>query len=299
MEPFGSIFTLELRNVMEEIWETVVAEALDRGIRESNGRAVTGAKLRQLVDHVGSNNGVTYPPPGFESTNFSEFLKYFDSIAVVLRRRAQDILVAPVNHPELLLGISSTGNQSQIRTDLFDAFTRIPREIEPRLPWYEPALDRVKWLPQGEGEANPTLIPIPPASRDQEIHDRRTFTDSLQAEQDTIDNLRRVLDEAGSSVLWSFSQIMRASQLSRKWHEYRFQLVTSRIRRWSEAQHVRWQESWLVAPSDGATSDAQIEAAVELASDRASLKGLFSALDEEDLKRVIIPLDIVLKLFRR
>jgi hypothetical protein len=299
MEPFGSIFTLELRRVMEEIWKTVVAEALGRGIRESKGRAVAGAKLRQLVSHVALQNNVTYPPPGFESTNFSEFLKYFDSIAVVLRRRAQDILVAPVDQPELLMGLSTTGNQPQIRTDLFDAFTRIPRETEPRIPWYEPALDRINWLSLEEGEANPLLIPIPPASRNQEIADRRSFTDSLQAEQGTLDNLRRALDEPGSSVLWSFSQILRTAHLSRRWHEYRFQLVTSRIRRWSEAQHVPWQESWLVAPSDAATNDAQVEAAVELASERASLKELLSALDEEDLKRVNIPLDIVLKLFRR
>jgi hypothetical protein len=284
---------------MEEIWKTVVAEALDRGIRESRGRAVAGAKLRQLVDHVASQNGVSYPPPGFESTNFGEFLKHFDSTAIVLRRRAQDILVAPVERPELLLGLGTTGNQPQIRTDLFDAFTRIPREPQLRSPWYDPAFDRVKWLQREEGEADPALIPIPPASRDQEIADRRNFTESLQTEPGTIDNLRRTLNEPGSSVLWAFSQILRAARLSRKWHEYRFQLVTSRIRHWSEAQGLPWQESWIVAPNDSAASDAQLEAAVELASERASLKELLSVLEEEDLKRVNIPLDIVLKLFRR
>lgn len=283
---------------MDEIWKTVVVGALDRGIQESKGRAVSGAKLRQLVVQLAPQNGVSYPPPGFESTNFSEFLKYFDSILVVLRRRAQDILVAPVSQPELLMGLSGKGNQPQIRVDIFDAFTRIPRESEPRIPWYEPAFDRIVWLSQADGETNPALKPIPPASRDQEIADRRAFIDSLQVEPAILENLTRALGETGSSVLWAFSQALRSAQLSRKWHEYRFQLVTSRIRHWSEAQHVPWQESWLVAPGD-AVGDAQVEAAIEVASERANLKELLSALDEEDLKRVNVPLDIVLKLFRR
>jgi hypothetical protein len=283
---------------MDEIWKTVVAEALERGIRESRGRAVSGAKLRQLVSHIALQHEVPYPPQGFESTSFSDFLRHFDSLLIVLRRPAQDILVAPANQPELLMGLSGVGNQPQIRPDIFNAFTRIPRETDQRLPWYEPAQDRIHWLPNDEGEANPALIAIPPASKDQEISDRRTFTDSLQVEQATIDSLRRLLDEAGSSVLWSFSQVLRSARLSRKWHEFRFQLVTSRIRQWSDAQHVPWQESWLVAPSDS-SSDAQVEAAVELASEKASLKELLSALDEEDLKRIHVPLDVVLKLFRR
>lgn len=283
---------------MDDVWNEIVTEALERGVRESKGRAVAGAKLRQLVNHVASQRNISYPPLGFESTNFSEFLKHFDSILIVLRRRAQDILVAPAGQPELLMGLSGAGIQPQIRVDIFNAFTRIPRETDPRLPWYEPVQDRILWLSQEEGETNATLIPMPPASRDQEIADRRAFTDALQVEQGVRDGLRRVLEEAGSSVLWSFSQIVRSSQLSRKWHEYRFQLVTSRIRRWSEAQHIPWQDNWLVAPSDS-SSDSQVEAAVELASEKTSLKELLSSLDEEDLKRINIPLDIVLKHFRR
>lgn len=283
---------------MDDVWNEIMTEALERGVRESQGRAVAGAKLRQLVNHVASQRNVSYPPLGFESTNFSEFLKHFDSILIVLRRRAQDILVAPAVQPELLMGLSGAGTQPQIRVDIFNAFTRIPRETDPRLPWYEPAQDRILWLSQEDAETNATLIPIPPASRDQEIADRRAFTDALQVEQGVRDGLRRVLEEAGSSVLWSFSQIVRSSQLSRKWHEYRFQLVTSRIRRWREAQHIPWQDNWLVAPSDS-SSDSQVEAAVELASEKTSLKELLSSLDEEELKRINIPLDIVLKHFRR
>jgi hypothetical protein len=284
--------------MIDEVWNAVVTEALERGVRESKGRAVAGAKLRQLVSNVALLHGVSYPPPGFESTNFSEFLKHFDSSLIVLRRRAQDILVAPASQPELLMGLGRTGSQTQIRADLFDAFTRIPRGTDLRLPWYEPARDRILWLPQKEGEAAPTLIPVPPASRDQEIADRRAFTESLQVDEVTLNNLRRVLDEAGSSVLWAFSQILRSAQLSRKWHEYRFQLVTSRIRHWSNLQHVPWREDWLVAPSD-LSSDAQVEAAAELAFEKTNLKELLSALDEEDLKRISVPFDILLKFLRR
>lgn len=283
---------------MDEVWNEILSEALERGIRESKGRAVPGAKLRQLVNHVASQRGLSYPPQGFEATNFSEFLKHFDSIVIVLRRRAQDILVAPASQPELLMSIGGLGSQPQIRADIFSAFTRIPRENDPRCPWYEQGHDRILWLPEAEGTASGNLIPIPPSSKDQEIADRRSFIESLQEEQGLLDSLRRVLDESGNSVLWSFSQHLRSAQLSRKWHEYRFQLVTSRIRHWSEAQRIPWQDSWLVAPGD-LSNDAQVEAAVELASEKASLKDLISGLDEQDLRRINIPLDIVLKLLRR
>jgi hypothetical protein len=193
MEPSGSIFTFRSFRVMDEVWSTVVGEALERGIRESGGRAVSGAKLRQLIAHLASQHGVSYPPPGFESTNFSEFLKHFDSQVIVLRRRAQDILLAPVSRPELLISQSSTGSQTQIRDDVFSAFTRVPREGESTVPWYEPATDRFKWLSQEEGQANPGLVAIPPATWEQEIADRTAFVDSLDIAEEIRGNLKKAL----------------------------------------------------------------------------------------------------------
>jgi hypothetical protein len=294
----GSIFTLRSIWAMDEVWNAVVAEALERGVRESGGRAVSGAKLRQLVAQIATHRGASYPPPGFESINFAEFLRYFDSILIVLRRRAQDILVAPVTRPELLIGQSGSGSQTQIRDDIFNAFTRIPREDDPRIPWYDSGHDRFVWFPRDEDQADPALIAVPPASREQEIADRTSFVDSLELNQEIIDSLRKALTGSGNSALWYFSQILRDAQLSKRWHEFRFHLITSRIRRWSEEKRVPWRDNWLIAGSD-LSGDAQVATAVETASEKANLKELLTQLEEDDLKRINVPLDIVLKLLRR
>lgn len=296
MEPSGSIFTLGEH--MDEVWTTIVAEALERGVRETKG-PVPGAKLRQLIAHSAQQRGLEYPPPGFEGSNFGGFLKHFDSSIIVLRRRAQDILVAPVNRSELLMDVNSSTSQPQLREDVFAAFTHIPRDAGSKLPWYEPADDRIVWLEAAKADANETLIPIPHSTRNQEIADRRAFVASGAVGLDLRDGLVRTLDGGGSSVLWAFSQAIRFAGLSKKWHIYRFQLLTERIRRWSETQRIPWREEWLVAGGDSARSNAEVEIAGERASEKVNLKELLTALDETDLRRINVPLDIVLKFTRR
>ena len=283
---------------MEEAWTAVVGEALERGIKESGGRAVSGAKLRQLVAHVAAPYGVSYPPAGFESVSFSEFLKHFDSKVIVLRRRAQDILVAPVSRPELLVIPNNSGSQTQIRDDVFSAFVRIPREGDEKVPWYELAKDRFAWLPRIEGEASPGFVAVTPATMDEEMADRAAFINSLDLAPEIRETLSKALQGSGSSRLWHFSQLLREAQLSKKWHEYRFNLIATRIRRWSETHNIPWQDNWLVAPTSS-IDDSNKAADAEISSEREGLKELLAQLDEDDLRRINVPLDIVLKLFRR
>jgi hypothetical protein len=300
MEPISAPFLLVKRgDVMDEVWTTIVTEALERGLRGAKGRPIPGAKLRQLVAQSASQHGVTYPPAGFEGSNFGYFLKAFDSILIVLRRPAQDLLVAPANRPELLMNVLSEGKRPQIREDLFDAFTRIPREGDTKAHWYDPTLDRFVWLEGTAAEANAALVPVPQATREQEIADRRSFADASVTAQGTRDSLVRALEEKGSSSLWAFSQALRSAGLSRKWHEYRFQLLTNRIREWSQAHEQPWREEWLVAGNESENRAAEIVVAVENASEKATLKELLSSLEEADLRRINVPLDLVLKLLRK
>jgi hypothetical protein len=284
---------------MDDVWTKIVAEAVERGLRIAKGRPIPGAKLRQLVAQSASQHGLSYPPVGLEGSNFGDFLKSFDSIVIVLRRPAQDLLVAPANQPELLMNFSSEGKRPELRKDIFDAFTRIPREGDFKVSRYDPALDRFIWLEGAAAEANSALVPGPQATREQEVADRRSFAEAVVIAKETRDSLVRTLEEKGSSSLWAFSQVLRTAALSRKWHEYRFQLLTNRIREWSQTHQQPWREEWLVAGNDSDNRKAEIAVAAESATEKATLKELLSGLEEADLHRINVPLDIVLKLLRK
>lgn len=280
---------------MDEMWTQIVTEALERGLRETKGRPVPGAKLRKLVGSVAAQHGQSYPPAAFEGSSFSDFLKACDSILIVFKRPAQDLLVAPVAQPELLLNISNQESRAEIRQDVFDAFTRIPRKGDAKLSWYESERDRFLWLDGDSVGANDGLIPGPRASKEQEIDDRRSFVETSVQAEETKQALLRALTETGSSGLWAFSNVLRTSGLSRRWHEYRFQRLTGRMRAWSEHARQVWRDDWLVAGEISASRKAEPAAAVGSATDRARLQELFSRIDEADLQRITVPLDIVMK----
>jgi hypothetical protein len=152
---------------MDEMWTQIVTEALERGLRETKGRPVPGAKLRKLVGSVAVQHGQSYPPAAFEGSSFSDFLKACDSVLIVLKRPAQDLLIAPVEQPELLLNTSDQGSRAEIRRDVFDAFTRIPREADTKSSWYDSERDLFLWLDADAELAgtNDALVPGHPKSK--------------------------------------------------------------------------------------------------------------------------------------
>jgi len=282
-----------MHSIDEKLWGKIVSEALQRGIRESKG-AVPGAKLRQLITRAAVENGTRYPIEGFEGERFSDFLKRFDSALVVLKRRSQDLLVAPAAQPELLNESSSSVGQVVIRSDLFAAFTRISRGIPPKEPWYDKTRDSISWLETDSPKDEASLVRIPGATQAQEIADRLAFAQSEGIEPGTRDSLLRALGEGGQSVLWGFSQVIRSAGLSRRWHVFRFHELTKRIRTWCEQNAITWREDWIVAADEkpqGALGDAPM-----VAIERTALEELFSRLKDDDLRRISVPLDIVLKL---
>jgi hypothetical protein len=58
---------------MNEIWSSIVADALKEGLQSSRG-AIPGARLRQLIARIAPKYGEQYPPQG-EQQKFGEFLK--------------------------------------------------------------------------------------------------------------------------------------------------------------------------------------------------------------------------------
>ena len=282
---------------MKELWQPIIAEALERGVRESKG-PVPGAKLRQIVAHTAVQKGLKYPPEGFESETFGEFLRRFDSAVLVLRRKSQDFLVAPATQPELLAR-GSSGSLPQLRSDIFDAFTRIPKPPDFISPWYNRLSDTIIWLSPHDPKDSESLASITPASIEQEVADRKIFAQLPEIGEEVRENLLESIKNHGQSVLWAFAQVVRSAGLSRKWHVFRFQQLNSRIRAWSEAQQIAWREDWLVATEESADPLSGGIETSELRSGLAKLQQVFAALEDEDLRRISIPLDVVLKLLRR
>jgi hypothetical protein len=291
MEPFRLHFLLK-RDTMDAFWRDVLIEALDRGVEQTRG-PVAGAKLRQLVTAAAEARGLLFPPEGSEQEKFADFLKRFDSDLVVLRRKGRDLLVAPIASANLLLE-ESTSDSAQLRSDVFNAFTQIPKVNPKELPWYVPATDRFMWVVEGTAVDETQLKSVPPATRNEEISDRQAFLDSASIDEATRNTIAQTL--ATQSALWAFSQSIRTRGLAKKWHSFRFQRIVSRIRRWCQAVNVPWRESW-ISESDAMDSDDSQKLPSE-PNQREHLTQIIARLSNEDLQRISVPLDLVLKIVR-
>ena len=218
---------------MNESWQRIVREALDRGLESSKG-AIPGAKLRQIIARIAPSYSEEYPPAGYEGEKFRDFLGRFGSLLTVLPRKGQDILVAPSDRPELLA--AEEAGRAQLREDIFEAFTRIPRESPPREPWYERSTDKVLWNTADEAVNHPEFVRIPPATLAQELEERRVFALASEIDPAVRDKLLANLQE--HSALWAFSRIVKESGLAQKWHFFRFKAILGRIRNWCGSEHV-------------------------------------------------------------
>lgn len=297
MEPTGSIFILynsPLVNSMPDVWPEIVAEALKQGLIASKG-AVPGAKLRQLIARTAHRYGVQYPPAGQEDEKFGEFLNRFSSLLILLRRHGQDILIAPVDQPQML--DIPEGGQTQLREDIFEAFTHIPRELPPAEPWYARDTDTIKWSPANEPLDMERFVRILPATLSQELEDRKAFALSSGIDSQIKDSLVATLED--HSALWAFSRIVKEHGLARKWHLHRLQAVVLRIRNWCESKHVEWREDWLRSKTNQPSRMHSINVSTPIDGQRFLFGKFVEALSDEDLKRVSVPLDIVLKLLQK
>ena len=84
---------------MENSWHDVVDAALREGITIAGGRAISGARLRQLIAQHAKTNSLDFPPPQYN--NFSKFIETFPDLLLIQRREGRDFLVVPADMPEL------------------------------------------------------------------------------------------------------------------------------------------------------------------------------------------------------
>ena len=278
---------------MNEIWPEIVKRALARGIEASKG-AVPGAKLRQIIARIAPEYNEQYPPLGHEDEKFRDFLGHFGSLVNILQRTGQDILVAPSDKPELLNDPES--GQAQLRDDIFEAFTHIPQESPPKVPWYERSTDKIAWKPADAILEESAFAKIPPATLDQELEDRRAFARSSEIDPEI--SLRLLGTGDDHAALWSFSKLVKENGLAHKWHFFRFRSLVMRIRRWCESEHIEWHEDWLRSRSY-ASNRPTLPDFRDAISQQHRFEGFLEGLSSEDIKRISVPLDIVLKLFQK
>lgn len=252
---------------------------------------ILGAHFRQLVAQAASAKGVAFPPASEPGLRLGELVRRYPSIVVSLSRPGQDMLLAPASRPELLTQKQKQESPTGIRSDLFVAFTRIGPS---RQPWYDPEQDTVVWL-----EAAPEtdrLVPIPSPALGDEVAIRRAFAEQIDDER-----VQQLLLEAlaATKPLPAFTAFVRAENLQRRWHLFRTGALIERIRKWAQQFGLPWQESWLTSSESRANSSAPGKHAsmIDADSQQRFLQGVLR-LSAEEMARISIPLDVVLKLLR-
>jgi hypothetical protein len=150
------------------------------------------------------------------------------------------------------------------------------------------------WLLPTELSGSGELVKIPAATLEQELSDRKSFIQTAEISQEAKDQIATSLDT--HSALGSFSKLIKAHGLAQIWHRHRFQTVVRRIRSWSAATGVSWREAWV---SSEDASKPGIQAGDEPSKTQHYLfERLIDALTDEELRRISVPLDIVLKVMK-
>lgn len=277
---------------MSQTWLDILKSELAKAI-ESSGAAVPGAKLRQRVAHAAKAQGLEFPPP--EMGKFSEFVERFPADFIVRRIPGSDLLIVPANRPELL-GAKETGQSrnARLRQDLFEALTTVSANGR-RIAYYVPETDSVAWV-EVDQPLPSTAIALPKASLENEIATRRRFAEETVNSVDLRKNLDEVLER--ENALRMFGEVVRSHGLIREWHVFRMGILTGELRKWSVDNGVAWREEWVESNSVQANAVAAKPTRVPPDS-RRQLDLLADGLTTEDLARITVPLDIVLRLLAR
>lgn len=275
-------------------WTEIVHKALQSYFDlKSHGepRAVPGAPLKPLVMKLAAAHGLIYPPPEFENKKFSDFLQALPDVIVTQRRSGQDLLVAPAGRLDLFDASAELKSDTQsvvFRPDVFKAFTKIHTEPDRRF-WYAKSEDA---FVEGQSDASDAnLLPVESSTQQTAIEERQAFTQQLKLDDNTARDLLSTLSDP-VGAMGRFSAKVKELRLERQWHQFRAKRVHRSLQEWASAHNIAFSANWL---------KTQIHPTPDNVSSRetnAFLAGLMH-LGPEDAKRVLVPLDIVLKVLRR
>lgn len=283
---------------LKEIWAPLIQAALDEYLSKKSATepvAVPAAPLKPLVVRHAERAGLAFPPEGYEHFKFVDFLELFPSVVKAHRRPGQDALVVRAQDADLVDRLvleeqnrpSAKREHVNFRGDVFNAFTKIlPPE---RSHWYSRVED--KFFEDDSVINDKLLVQVPTLTLEDALDERRDFACTVK-DVDQQELLRRALDES-RGPLGAFGKAIKEGRLEGQWHLFRVDRVTRRIKDWADSVGLEVNPAW-----ESPTRRAQPESDTVTAREtNAFLAGLMK-LGPEDAKRVMIPLDIVLKLIR-
>lgn len=276
---------------MNNNWLEIVKKELLSAVALS-GAAVPGAKLRSRIAHAAKAQGLQFPPA--EMGKFSAFIESLGSELLVQRRPGSDILISPADRPELLAAEGAKGRNVRLRQDLFDALTTISPKRQ-GTAYYIPELDAVKY--DGEGQLPQTAVALPPSSLGHEIKIRERFVQEVVGSADTQSALNSALQSP--SALRDFGEAIRAYGLVRDWHQFRMGSLNATLKKWADDNALAWQPAWVETSSPTASSEIQAAPTPVSLDSREQLELLANTLTTDDLARISVPLDIVLRLLKK
>lgn len=255
------------------------------------------APLKPLLLRRAEQAGLSYPPAGMERTKFAEFLDLFPAVVSLKRRLGQDMLVTIAGDEAALQTMvadeapDSTGKSSlrRLRPDVFKAFTRLPPVGH--VYAYTKTSDRFTEIDQNI-EAHTEMIRVPALTLDAALAERREFTDNLPETSAQVALLAALQDDL--SPLGAFGQAVKQYGLGQHWHEFRMGRLLKSIQEWADENGLIWNPAWV------GNFPASAKPANAFTSREANtfLAGMMQ-LSPEDAQRVMVPLDIVLKLLRQ
>lgn len=295
--PFGSRFLLVNSMLHEAQWAQALLSAIDDYLSKKTGGApapVPAAPLKPLLARHAELLGLTFPPEGHERIKFVDFLDLFPGTVKTQRRPGQDALVAKIADAHVLEEASKAAEQLDaarlprtIRQDVFQAFTMKPPVGSDR-HWYSRELDKFLQAPAGADEG---WLPVPTPTLEMALADRRAFAEAQPAAMKEA--LLAALNQP-TSQFEAFGLEIKRQLLGRAWHLFRLRRVVMRATEWAKSQGLTWNPSWERASE----STGQESNSITARETNAFLAGLMQ-LGPEDAKRVMVPLDIVLRLLRR
>lgn len=280
---------------MDNSWLDILSSALDNLVTRT-GAPVAGAKLRSAVKDLAEDRGERFPPEGM--TKWLTFLESFPNDIIVIRIRGSDVLVVPANRPDLQAVAVASANASatlplttfgRIRSDIFEALTRIPKRSERAV--YFPEADAVLWQSIDE-VGSPNTVPFPMATLESEVALRRRFAeDNRKVTEAAKGALLQACESEGS--LGQFTQAIRSYGLIQDWHVFRMSTLSERLREWAQSHGLPFHDEWLGLENAKVTSSVE---ATSTGINKRRLVELAGLLTDEDISRISVPLDLVLRL---
>jgi hypothetical protein len=282
---------------MDNIWLLILKEALDGLVARMDG-PVAGAKLRAAVKRLAEDRGEQFPPEGMG--RWSAFLSAFPDEITVIPNPGSDVLVVPASRLDLrakaeaavTVHVTPASKRVRLRSDIFEALTRIPADGE--RPLYLPETDAVLWQNVLEA-APPNAVPFPPATFEGEVDLRQAFVERSEGmAQMAKDALRAALGSDGP--LRQFTHAIRSYGLIQDWHLFRMAALSERLRSWATAHALTFKDDWFGSDEPGTIVTPAAALAAVAAGNKRGLVELASLLTDDDISRISVPLDVVLRL---